>query len=786
MGLAASQARFLGITLRKANCEFKSTELAQQKLELTNQMTDISQEYSNALNATKLIWHNEMACDSFGNPMDMGLSYGLLMMPSVANDYNPYMVSSRSGAIVLNAKFADAARLAGISMAGGIPSEEGRNKFIKALANQLVFADPNDAYAKGDKNNNLITKTTCAILTDENPVKDVGWHSSAGMGAVPKDKGVASITTLDDLIDDPNIGKMSIDWLQIGRGLLNLNFDEVTTQTQSENSELTQSYLDKIADAKLNYYNNASGQYEITVGNVANLASTAEELAVKVIDKFKTVTDATKIDELKTYCTNYSNIGTEEVRKSGPEDVVFDMLGRFAVLDAKIKYAQTDAQKLSYIKELENLKKGLDKNGNEITTTSANTVFGDNELKYPTGTDSSGSMTFGTYDPKYAFSVVWNVYQKIKTENLASGNTIGWADSTNASSYGTTVDISALFQTNKSELASGDYQLSGNTNTINKLTIVQNDTITYSPEEIKTMTMTDLLNSNVVLMSRGSNSIHSVSVAGSSIMDYIASLFGYGHIGTGLNIDETSDQALTLALEMVKKKFLKEGNAVQSGNKTSNTAMLNNSAYLNANDFNRIGATKGGDYAGLNLSNMVSAFLTYYDNFLRGSESGYVVGKGNTDGKTLFVTDDANYAYVMNTPEEISNDEKVADFYNQLYNNICEHGWRYDDMVIDNEYLESAVKDGRYQIMSLNSDGYFYQERYNNLPYMEEVKDQDAIARAEASFTTKKAQITYKEDQIDIKTKKLDAEISELNTEINSVQNIISKTIEKTFSLFSN
>ena len=140
----------------------------------------------------------------------------------------------------------------------------------------------------------------------------------------------------------------------------------------------------------------------------------------------------------------------------------------------------------------------------------------------------------------------------------------------------------------------------------------------------------------------------------------------------------------------------------------------------------------------------------------------------------------------MNTPDEISNDEKIADFYNQLYNNICEHGWRYDDMVIDNEYLESAVKDGRYQIMSLNSDGYFYQERYNNLPYMEEVKDQDAIARAEASFTTKKAQITYKEDQIDIKTKKLDAEISELNTEINSVQNIISKTIEKTFSLFSN
>jgi hypothetical protein len=69
---------------------------------------------------------------------------------------------------------------------------------------------------------------------------------------------------------------------------------------------------------------------------------------------------------------------------------------------------------------------------------------------------------------------------------------------------------------------------------------------------------------------------------------------------------------------------------------------------------------------------------------------------------------------------------------------------------------------------------------------MEEVHDTDAVARAEADYQTKKAQITFKEDQIDVKTKKLDAEITELNTEINSVQNIISKNIEKTFTMFSN
>ena len=61
MGLAASQARFLGITARKASCEFKSTELAEEKLELSNQLTDISAEYFNALNATKLVWQSDIA-----------------------------------------------------------------------------------------------------------------------------------------------------------------------------------------------------------------------------------------------------------------------------------------------------------------------------------------------------------------------------------------------------------------------------------------------------------------------------------------------------------------------------------------------------------------------------------------------------------------------------------------------------------------------------------------------------------------------------------------------------
>lgn len=723
MGLAASQARFLGITLRKANCEYKSTELAQQRLELTNQMTDISQDYANAMNATKLVWHNEAVCDSFGNPMDFGLSYGLLMMPSASNDYTPYMLASRSGAIVLNAKYADAAEYAGISMAGGTPSAAGRKRFLAALANQAGSAA--NIRSTG-KNDNIITAETYNTLENSGNAS-VAWHYSAGMGAAPKDKGVADITTIQDLIADKDIGQVNVDWLQIARGQRGLTIDKALTSTQAEHVE--KGYDANIAKMKLNYLN----ADDITPPASDDL----DQTITKITDKFKNIISKRK--------TNYPNSGDIESFKgyvnglTGTEKI----LGRMALLDAQIEYAQTSTEKMSMINELENLKKGL---------------------------DVSGNLESG--DSKYTYPLYWSIYEKVKLNEYASTNKIGWSDGNYADK---SVDINTMFTTSGSELG------------VNKLTLISNDIICTDKQEIKETKIADLLNRNITIMSRGGNAVNDVSKAGTYLMESLASVFGWGHIGTGLNIDAESDQALNLAMDMVKKKILNASNAIRNGSGRNNSAMMSNSAYVNSGKFNRIGATDNGDYAALNISNMLAAFLTYYDNFLRGSDSGYVVGKGNIDGKTIFVTDDDKYAYVMNTQEEITNDEKVADFFNELYNNICEHGWRYDDMVIDNEYLESAVKDGRYQLMALNySDGYFYQQRYNDVGYMEEVKDDDAIARAEVAFTTKKAEITYKENNIDVRTKKLDAEITELNTEINSVQNIISKAIEKTFALFSN
>ena len=94
MGLAASQARFLAITSRKAQCEFRSMQIAQEKLSVTRELADVTQVYQNSLNATKMVWET----DPSGGVVDLSetcpFSYGTLMTPSGMNNYQPYFITN--------------------------------------------------------------------------------------------------------------------------------------------------------------------------------------------------------------------------------------------------------------------------------------------------------------------------------------------------------------------------------------------------------------------------------------------------------------------------------------------------------------------------------------------------------------------------------------------------------------------------------------------------------------------------------------------------------------------
>ncbi|MBP3821020.1 hypothetical protein J6G99_05180 [bacterium] len=549
MGLAASQARFLGITLRKANCEYKSTQLAQERLQISNQLSDVSQEYANALNATRLVWNNEAVSGEYG------MTYSLLMMPSAANDYDPYLITTKTGAVVLNSKFAAAAQAAGINMAGGsYRSESGRNAFVQALVGQGIVTDP----------------TSVDIIKGEKLVYD----SKAGLGATPRPAD-AYIVNLDSLINDTDLAKTTINWRAVFA--------------------------------------------PDTIGEDYN----AEE------DNFNTLSEAD--GGLDKYML-MNNSGTEFTNQG------------YVISDGLNYHAVSDPQNI----------------------------------------------------------------------------TIG-------------------------DLLKRDYNFSRSGNSSD---------VTQS-EFKKCVT---------------------------SILTQIAEAFGYGASDTGLNIDEQSATALERAYNLTLNRFSNFVKPLQQGD-----CYLRKSATYQNNIVKSEGTTNA--YV-VSLSNMVSTFLTYYTQIVNSSAEYFVGGTNDVDRDgnplTNFVTDNPYYNFMIAGDGAYDETQKITDFYNELYNNICERGYRVDDSVDQNDYLESTIKDGRYQMAALYSDGYFYQEKYNDINYLVEETDKDAIARAEAKYTQKKAELTFKEDEIDMKSKSMDAEIAELNTELESVKGIISKSIEKTFSMFQN
>ena len=146
MGLSASQARLLTITSRKSDCEFQSMRLSHEKIALSRSMTDISNEYQNSLNQTKLVY------DFYGtNDKSVDVSYGLFMQPSELNGYMPIVTTDATGKVVLDSKYAAAAKAAGIPTEGlgTLPSNVLRDRFLDGLASTgIITYTANEAYKK--------------------------------------------------------------------------------------------------------------------------------------------------------------------------------------------------------------------------------------------------------------------------------------------------------------------------------------------------------------------------------------------------------------------------------------------------------------------------------------------------------------------------------------------------------------------------------------------------------------------------------------------------------------
>jgi len=129
MGLSSSSARYLFLTDRKHDLEYRAMNLTEKRRELSMDMNKITKDYQNALKVRKL----KLSNNSGASYTD--LSYKTLMKPSLFNNYQPYFISDQKGRIVLNTDYAKYAKQLGIPQLGGVDFDtlQGKDAVLSKL-----------------------------------------------------------------------------------------------------------------------------------------------------------------------------------------------------------------------------------------------------------------------------------------------------------------------------------------------------------------------------------------------------------------------------------------------------------------------------------------------------------------------------------------------------------------------------------------------------------------------------------------------------------------------------
>lgn len=598
MGLATAQARLLTITARKSDCEFLSMSYSHQKIALSRNMEQISTEYQNALNQTKLVY------DYTGtNTSEMDLTYGLLMSPSVYNDYYPKLVTDSKNRVILNSSYAAAARAAGIPAEGlsGTPSSDVRNKFIEGLASAGVITSAKAVSIQGTTYSNVI-----------------------GAGATTSATTSTTEVTYDQLLD-----------------LIDAKCSDTGSWTSAsgENLVLDRSYAAGIA---------ADDVYK-------QVHFTGYQNGKQVINSVGTTQASVSLSDLLKNDVQY-NISAESCRG---ERTPFIQAAKLQ--EELVGTSENSASFVNWLTEQFTEVLGGTSASDMALQHAYNAIY---DLLYPNSNLQEASTNFQTNSWGSASSI------KHRTEPGDSSGIDG-------KTYN---DIMSEVGTNFSEKLKDGYQ---------------------SNNEKR---------------------------AGS----YIGFVYNSKKNPSGSSHKQTSEVAI-------------------------------------------------------NLNSIAQVFLTAYVEYMQGLDNtnySYNVGK-KSDSNLYDGTKDDKFKFTIVSGSEVDTDKQVeANFYDALFNRICLDGWTENDQIEDKSYMQEMMKSGLIYISSIGDDGYYYQGNYSTDKYISEVKDDEAIAKAEAKYNTEKTKIENKEDTIDMKMKNLDTEISSLTTEYDTTKSVISKSIEKSFKRY--
>lgn len=406
-------------------------------------------------------------------------------------------------------------------------------------------------------------------------------------------------------------------------------------------------------------------------------------------------------------------------------------------------------------------KEGRDKFINElgangaITGANANTVLNNTRLGY-TNSGIGGEI----YDKSIANGL--NTYTFINYMKNAT-------DENGKLAYN--MDLSSLGLVNTTSLDG----------TTAQYVITKNGTA-LSNDELKNLNLGEILSGRYELSIRQGAGANLASKA-EEVLNAMANVLGLGADSNkfkGLNVDPEAKDALDKALDFTKNDCLQKTENVGNGILTQ---VANKSHNYNC-------LTSGNNFASISLSNLLKTYLTNFAITLEGwGDTPFHIDNKVKD--SVYTTDDLNYYFVCKNEGAMTNQEDlITDFYNMLYNQICMNGACTDNTmselaVTDSSYLAHALKNGQLFISSLNNDGYFYQGPYTLNGHVAEVPDEEAIAQAELEYNVTKSKLNYKEETLEMDMKNLDLEISALTTEFDTVKNLISKNVEKVFTMFS-
>lgn len=104
----------------------------------------------------------------------------------------------------------------------------------------------------------------------------------------------------------------------------------------------------------------------------------------------------------------------------------------------------------------------------------------------------------------------------------------------------------------------------------------------------------------------------------------------------------------------------------------------------------------------------------------------------------------------------------------------------------DNYTFEAALRDGSLRLEYYSTtDKKFKSTTISEDTCIQEVTDERAVAKAESKYKQDMADLESKDNKFDLELRRLDTEHSALQTEYESVQNVLKKNVESSFKMFS-